>query len=81
MGYSFVSTLNSGGHWDGRNPEQQGSFIDAAFFFGMDLNDSDNFIFPVGGDDFSSQLKVAADMIKDGRGVPIWPSTTFSPGQ
>ena len=79
-GYSFVSTLNEGGQWDGLNPEQQGTLIDAAFSFAMDFNDPDNFsfIFPDSlGDDFSTQLRLAASMIKEGRGVPIWPPITL----
>ena len=80
QGYSFVSTLNSGGQWDGLNPEQQGSFIDAAFSFGMNFNDPASFSFifsDSSGDDFSEQLRIAAGMIKAGRGVPIWPTMTF----
>ncbi len=79
VGYSFVSTLLEDGEWHGLNPEQQGTFIDAAFAFSMDFNDPDNFnfIFPVGGDDFSEKLRTAAAMVRRGEGVPIWPPITI----
>ena len=78
-GYGFQSTLDASGQWDGLNTEQQATLIDAAFAFGMDFNDpaNFNFIFPAGGTDYTTQLQFAAGLIRQGRGVPIWPPVTL----
>jgi hypothetical protein len=80
-GYAFASSLDADEQWDGLNPEQQATLVDAAFALGMDFNvpDTFNFVFPpdATGQDYSEQLRFAAGLIRAGRGVPVWPPSTL----